>query len=487
MSGMKKALFSYRMLLILLLLFLAVSLVPLLLLAPYAVPCADDYSYGAQTHAVFTSSGSLTQTLAAALTQVKSTYRNWQGSFSAIFLMALQPAVFGARWYFLTPVLMLLSLLGGLFCFCLALFSGVFGLPRPLSGCVAAVTALLSLQLIPSPVQGLYWYNGAVYYTFFHGLALLAFALALRLIRRGGAGRQLLLCLLAVILGGGNYVTALSCAIVAVSGVLLLMLLRGRAWKRLLPPALCLLAALALSMAAPGNGVRQSASEHTPQVLPAILGSFRFGALYSLRWLRLPVLGALALLGVLFWPAARRCRFSFRCPLLLTLWSYCLLSAMFCPNLYALGDEGDKRLLNIIFYMDLLLLALNLFYWLGWLAARLGKRDPAEVRGAGLWQTLAAAALCLLCCALYLRAGGYTSLMALGAMRSGEARQFREAAEARLVLLEDAGVRNAVLEPYPVKPYVLFMDDITCDSADWRNEAMAAFYEKESVVLAPES
>jgi hypothetical protein len=57
----------------------------------------------------------LTEAVAAAFRHTVSTYFNWQGSYSAIFLMCLQPAVFSERLYCLTPWLMSLSLFGGLF------------------------------------------------------------------------------------------------------------------------------------------------------------------------------------------------------------------------------------------------------------------------------------------------------------------------------------------------------------------------------------
>jgi len=473
---------SYRLLLALLLAALLLSLIPLLWAGFYAVPCADDFSYGDAAHRAWAGSGSVFAALAAALRQTREVYFGWQGSFSAVFLMSLQPAVFGMRLYALTPALMLLSLLAGLFCACRALFSGLFGLPKSLAGCLAAVAALLCIQLLPSPAQGFYWYNGAVYYTFFQGLALISLALGLRLVRRGGTGRLLLLCLLAVILGGSNYVTALFCVLAALSGIALLLLGRDRAWRRLLLPTLCLLAAFALSAAAPGNAVRQGASEHSPDALRAVLEAFRCGAVYSVRWFRLPVLGVLVFAGVLLWSALRGGgRVPLYRPVLITLYSYCLLSAMFCPCLYALGDVGDKRLTNIIYYTYILLLLVNLCAWLGFFASRRGAAEGEKKPG--LLPLLASGALCLACCALFLRAGGYTSVMALGVLRSGEAQAYYAAAQQRLTVLEDPSVRDAVLEPFPSQPYLLFMDDITADAQDWRNLAVSQYYGKDSVVL----
>ena len=175
---------------------LAASLIPLLMLMTTVVPSADDFAFGAAARTAFAATGSVPAALRAAGRMTLDVYRSWQGSFSAVFLMALTPAVFGDGFYALTPVLMLLSLLGGTFCLVTALLRRVFRLPRYAALCTAALLSLFTLQLMPAPEQGLYWYNGALYYTFYYGLALSAFALALSLLQEGGVWRSGLLCLL---------------------------------------------------------------------------------------------------------------------------------------------------------------------------------------------------------------------------------------------------------------------------------------------------
>ena len=271
---MKHFSLSYRLIFILLLAVLAASLIPLLMLMTTVVPSADDFAFGAAARTAFAATGSVPAALRAAGRMTLDVYRSWQGSFSAVFLMALTPAVFGDGFYALTPVLMLLSLLGGTFCLVTALLRRVFRLPRYAALCTAALLSLFTLQLMPAPEQGLYWYNGALYYTFYYGLALSAFALALSLLQEGGVWRSGLLCLLCLVLGGGNFITALNVSLLFVSAILLLALLRRPVWRRLLLPTLFLLAAFALSAAAPGNALRQSHMEHRPDALQAILSSF---------------------------------------------------------------------------------------------------------------------------------------------------------------------------------------------------------------------
>jgi len=100
--------------------------------------------------------------------------------------MAIQPAVFSEGLYWLTTFVMLAALSMGSFLFCRAFFSGILGLDKQLSDIITVMLLLLSSQLLPSPVQGFYWFNGSVYYVFFHGLMLTALALGIGLLKKGG-------------------------------------------------------------------------------------------------------------------------------------------------------------------------------------------------------------------------------------------------------------------------------------------------------------
>ncbi len=477
---------SQRAVLLLVLAALLLCLVPLLLLGNYDVPFADDYNYGLDAHLAYVHSGSLLRALEAALRRTGDAYLTWQGSYAGVFLMCLQPAVFREGLYVLTPWLTLGALLGGLFCLCVALFRRLFDLPRVTGAIAAGIAGLLCLLFSPYPVESFYWFNGGVYYTGFFGCSLAFFALALRCARLGGAGRGILLGMLALFLGGGNLITGLSSSVIAVS-VLALLFISGkkREAKRLLLPFLLLLLGFLLNVTAPGNAMRAAGIEHRPDALGAILGSFRLAAVFSLRWMRFPVLGALLFLGVLFWQVLPGSSFSFPFPPLVSLWSFCLYASMFCPAQYATGGQGAPRVLDVIYYAWILLLVLNLLYWLGWIR----RRRPARADGPGLRLfplLLAAAVWALALGASALLRGGLVPVAALSSLRSGQAAAYAAQAEERLAVLRDPEIRDPVFSPYSDPPWLLYSDDITPDPEDWRNQGMAVFYEKDSVILLPQ-
>ncbi|MDO4982813.1 MAG: DUF6056 family protein [Eubacteriales bacterium] len=460
---------------------LAAFLVPLLITSFYAAPAADDYSFGCVPHNVFVQTGSVWQTLISAVQRVGEVYRTWQGTYSAVFLFSLQPAVFGKGLYALTGFIMLGALTAGTFALCIALFRRVFGSDGYTGAAIAAGVTVVCTQLLPSPVQGFFWYNGAVYYTFFYGLSLAAFALGIRYVNFYGTSCFILLCVLCAVLGGGNYVTALTCLIVAVSSCSLLFILKDGRWKRLIVPTAVLLIGFGISIAAPGNAVRQATVAEHPNAVRAVVMSFEQGAVYGAKWFSLPLVGMLALISPVLWRAARRSDFAFRYPLPVTVYSYCLLSAMFCPSIYALGDVGEFRLLNIIYFAYVLLVTVNVFYWLGYIAARKNKKADAEITPGA---AVIAAGVCGICCAAALMLNtGFASIGAVSTLRNGEASAFRECTEERLAVMNDEAVTDAVIPEYTVRPYILFSYDITDDPDDWTNEDMAHFYGKRSVTV----
>ena len=464
-----------------------VCLLPFLYLSRYDVPCADDYIYGLAAHLTLVHGGSLIDALFAAFRRTMSTYFNWQGSYSAIFLMCLQPAVFSEKLYCITPWLMSFSLFGGLFALSIILMEKVFGMPRHVGTVLAGVVGTLYLLLMPYPSESLYWFNGSVYYTFFHGIAMLAVAISVKAAKSGGILRVAGLCLLTVFLAGGNLVTGLTLCLLAASGLILLLLKRNYTGiQRLLLPVLFLIVCFCVNVFAPGNAVRAvNEVARTPDVIGSVLESFHMAARYAARWTRLPVLGGMLVLGMIFQAFLPRGDFQFPLPGLFSLWSYCLFSAMFCPTVYTFGWAGPGRLQNIVFCSYLLLLALNLFYWVGWFCLR-HEHESQNRTGIKCLPMVGAVVLFFVMLAFSAALhGGISLASAYTTLSSGQAEVFYQEAMERLVVLKDPAVRVARLKPYSDPPYLLFFDDLYDDPDAWQNRDMANFYEKDQVILLP--
>ena len=412
------------MLLLILLVFL---LIPILFLSRYAVPSSDDFSFSCETHSAFLSGKGFAAILAGALTKTVEVYQSWQGSFSAVFLMAFQPSIWGFRFYRLTTYIIIIPLVSSIFFICKRSFSGIFQADRYLSDGIAAFLVIICTQFLPSPNQGFYWYNGAVYYSFTFSLMLFFFGCLIGCIQNGGSWRLIILCILAIVIGGNNYVTALLSLILMFCTLVLLFVFHNRRWKSVLLPFLFLVLAFVVNAAAPGNAERQAFFSTHPGAAEAIILSFRYAAHKIVKWFDLRLLACLIVMLPLLWKTASECsRCAFRYPGIVTLFSFCLLSSMFTPHVYAIGFDGPGRIQNIYYYAYVMLLVFNIFWWCGWILKRLPKKDDSTCGGFRLIPLVSCcvvALICMLCSVIFFH-DSMTSIAALGELRSGEAQRY---------------------------------------------------------------
>ena len=476
---------------------LCACMVPLVVLGAYCRPCADDFRFGLYAHLAFEQTGSVWAALAGAAREVYETYFDWQGTFSAVFLFALQPAVFGEGLYWLCPAVMFGALFWGAFRM-LRAARKAWGLPREVSVLAALVYLLVCTQLVQSPAQAFYWWNGAVYYVFFYALSLVLAARTARiLLGRRTAVHTAVTAALAAFVCGGNYVTALLMAELLVCATLAAAWKRPAALKSMLVVLVCAGAAFAISVAAPGNAVRQAADyggAALPGAVGAVLGSFVQAWYFSVEHVTPLVAAALCFLAPFFWRAAGRPGTP-KCPLpgLVSAAALCWFASSFTPTLYAMGTIGPDRVQNIQFFLLVLVLLALEFYWLCWAKRVFGARVCRHLAHVSRRVAAGYLALCLAVAAgtlgLYAATGHLDKLACTSAARSlldGTAGRYAELMRTRQDILaapDDVAVLPRITQQTLVP--ALFFDDIVSDASDWKNVAMAEYYGKRLVVPQP--
>lgn len=478
-----------------------ISLIPLFILSFYNHPAIDDYYYGIKTHRAVSEAESETGLLSAAVDQVVQTYGEWQGTYSAVFLFSLQPGIFGEQWYVLSTFILL-----SVFIFANLFFAHVFlrkilGTSKYAGIGIALSVLLVSVQLVPSPLQSYFWWNGSIYYTFFYSLSLILFALiGIYLKSESRVSRIGCVCgglLLAAILGGANFVTAL------VSCILLVALI-GYLAIRKNPKAFAVAAILAvfligfaISIAAPGNAVRQECYPHTPNAISAILQSFYYSVCYLFEWTTVPLIVVLLILSPFISRAAAQSSWSFRYPGLFVLASFCVFTAQFTPPLYGMNSIGSDgaRLLNIIYYSYFWFLIADVFYVSGYLVKKYGYNPNRVIRGMEKRKAFAMLCVVLLFVAVMpmldnvletrqWKGDGCAASSAVYSLVSGEAEQYDKENDDRYRILTDETVRIAEFKPFSVHPKLLFYGDLTQDPDwMWSNRPMREYFNKESVTV----
>ncbi len=431
---------------------------------------------------------------------MKSYYKS-QGTFSAVFLFTLQPAIFGEDYYALVPFIMLTALIAGLICFGFNFFRlfHTENLTKEkkqrnkwICGIVICVFVILCTQFLPSPVQGFYWYNGSVYYTFFFGLSLILYSLLIQLIVKEDGQKKIMLrvgiIFLCIMIAFGNLITSLTTAIILVSGTVFLIILKNRNWKQLILPLIVYGICFYISLSAPGFSARQKkfnegVGVYRPGVWGTVLLSFQCAVTQLYQWNTIPVLALYLFLVPVLWGFVSEFKNSFRMPWLVTLYSFCLQASMNAPTYYAFADPGPGRIENIRFYAMVIMIVINIFYWEGWIMRKLKVSKTKPAQGLGLSFLLGVILVFVGGLALSEKPHPITSVSAYQSYRSGDAGLYKHVQRQRLEILKDPEIKDALLRDFPKKPYVLFFDDITYDPEDWRNQNMSGYYHKDSVRL----
>lgn len=288
--------------------------------------------------------------------------------------------------------------------------------------------------------------------------------------------------------------TALNVAIILLAVIgFLTYFKKWKEYKILITPIVFFYIGFLLNVAAPGNWVR-AADATGMNPVKAVLVSFFYCLEYCLNeWSGWPVAVLIITLIPLFFHMAGETGFSFKYPLAVVLFGYCVVSAMMTPPLFAVGNMGASRLRALTFTMYILVLTLCVGYVTGWARKKwelsvdsMKKQMSAETENrfsiSAIW--------CLVGCILFFGFAGMISIIpephyftfssALTDIGNGSAQAYVQALEERTELYK-SGEKNIVVEPLPAQPVLLYFSDIKTDPEDWENKGVCRFYGLESV------
>lgn len=510
----------------LLIVIYVLSLIPVLVIGKYDYPSADDFSMGLGTRLVYEATGSLFAVAGKILSETVRYYRTWIGYFTSCLFTTVSPATFGEAWYALTPAVILLALHIGVAVFFYALMEKALGMNRYVRRCMTVLALFLMVQRMPEGslrVEAFYWYSGAGNYTltFSAGLLFLAFyVLSVCGVRSKKRSLFLILaCIMGFLAGGGNYLSALSFAVVSVLFAIYLVKMITRQGEnsrmgmpgksglsdrsgggcrigRLLPAALYL-CGFAVSCLSPGNRIRGGEAEGYG-ALKSILLSLYYTLSYPLnQWMNWAVLLILALAGVIFWMGfaesggsganAQAVQLRFAAPFSAAVLAYGIVSCVVTPALYAQGNMDAGRIQSTFWLHAVLVLLLLEWYLVGGLYRRFSKEQnvsaaPCLQNGAGGF--VRAILLFFLVFSLLAVKGNpdfYTGTSAVSELLDGSAAQYGRENEARLRILKNPGEQDVVLPRYTVQPNLLYFEDVSEDPGDWINQKMSEYYGKNSI------
>ena len=470
----------------------ALLLLPFFLGAPAAHPATDDFTFAAYTHPTWEATHSLPHVVKDALSYAVRTWRDWQGTFTGVVVMALNPAVFSLPRYGVHAVALLLLNISAVLLF-LSHFLRRLSVPRRLRIPLLLALSAAQLLFLPDIVEGVYWFNGAWFYTGANAVALLTLTLCDRIQTGAGARpvKTAFAALLLFLLGMDNYITAM----MTLAGLFLLCCLRVyavrgqgmrgalRANRRLLLLLLPVALGLFLSVIAPGNRVRmETDGAHESGMnwlLSSLLWTARDAAKYIARFsVKTPLLALLLLLTPALAAALPARREDDGIP---PAWAgaagfYLVLCAMIVPHMYSSGYAGSGRVVNM--YHDCVLLGLPLAWIL--ILRRLSRKARARLcEGRARTGFLIAAALAFAVCLAGGQLRNYRKLVTdqLDGTQKAYIAQF----ENEYALCEAAGPEDDVLLPAWTVQTVTGKPTAFPDPEVWTNVSMAGYFGVKSV------
>jgi len=504
----------------------AALLVPFFMGAPAAHPATDDFTFAAYTHPTWVKTGSIAHVLKDALSYALRTWRDWQGTVTGVIIMTLNPAVFSLEHYGVHAVVLLALHLVSWLVFIGHVFGRRMGLARSVWMPLYFALSAMSLMFLPDIVEGIYWFNGAWFYTGAQAAALITLVMCDRLCESRTGRKRLIawavLCgLLLFALGMDNYITAM------MTLAALFMLLLQRLWAAMKTPKAAMIgvsvwadaqktdermfggaeekriqkqaalrafllmlpigAGLVLSIIAPGNSVRmETDGAHQTGMawlVSSILWTMRDAAFYFVRFtVKTPLLALMiAMTPILAKAVDRKEEKAWRCPPMLftVLSTYLMLCAMIIPHMYSSGYAGSGRVVNM--YHLYVLLAVPAAYVM--LLMRLKVKHRAalwcrETKGTCAFLSLCALALCL---ALG-QVDNYVKL--IRDQKDGTQDAYIAQFKNEYALCEAAEETDDVLLPAWSVQTVTGKITAYPDETIWTNEAMAHYFGVKSVKVS---
>lgn len=477
-----------KIILITIIAVVVVSVVPLIWISFYNHPAADDYSLAWSTYKCWKDSHSIINLIKGAIGVAVNFWYTWQGTYTTATFAALLPSIFGEQYYAFVGIVMITLIFVSNTVFSVYFVKRFKG--KKLWGItIGFLMSFLMVQWMPSAVQGLYWYNGALHYCFPNSLFLIYICLLFEAQRKNSKGKTIILrisCLIcAFLIGGGNQVSALMSIVFTTAFVMCHIKKDVVNTVENFGILIATILSFLVSALAPGTAIRQAVFTERPNVLKTIVLATIQGVSEIGAWMDFKTIVALVvvlpILVMMTCNVKKEFGFSFPCPLVVVIGSAAWISIMHCPPFYATGIPGEGRLFNMVYYNFIVLLVINATYIIGYIICRIPEqywRILKEFDKKWLMTVL------LLVVAVLISDGkGSWGYQAIREIYSGRAQQYSIECYERVEMLVNSEGKDVIVKEYSVKPALIFFTDIESDNDNWKNIAVSNYYGLNSITL----
>lgn len=518
---MKKTQFTKKSIpVIIITVLFALSLIPAVYVGMFDYATGDDFGYGQVVKAVIRNGGSLIDCIRAAWQDNIAEYYRFQGNLVCGFLWRFMPAIWSERLYVITPLLALTVLILGHFLLFYELLVKERGCSRAYAWIISCLISFLTIQFMPYPRGGIYWFTGMLHYTFPYGILLMVLAGSLRFFRKPSVWLLILLTLGSLVAGGSGFPEGVL-FVVWMFALLVyewIRLRKASTFAKHLKPALLLLIPffvgsilLLLNVLAPGNKARAvegNTSFSAAKLFETLVGCAKETVTDGVQYFLTarPLMVVLLLVIAFSWyecgnrshesnqtntvktpgsPDAANAGL-FRHPLLVTIFCFLSASILRAPVIFAGGQDvaaGVSGGVYDSYFFTFVLMAFSwCIYMTGWLKRKLEDKKAGN-RFGKVTTVLAVAAFILAIVGARHMVGASLDYTCIRYISSGELADFEAQMEERLAILY-SDERDVVLPPMNDQQGPLMHMPVMPDPGAFTNYVTALFYDKDSVIVA---
>lgn len=470
---MKKENQTYHVMILIILFFL----LPIVIAGIYNHPSVDDYSYSYLTYQTVKQNGNVFELLQSALKTSKIFMETWQGLYTSAVILALQPGIFGEKFYGLTTLIVLIILFLGIDILFKTIYQSIFKVKNKKHILLTFFVLFYLVETIPSTVQGLYWYNGSMNYLFFFSLLLIQLAGLIRYSKEGKRGSIIVSTIIAFLLSGGNHVTAFAGILISIMFVIYLFI--KKKVKLAILPLMAGIVGFVINLTAPGTAVRSSQITYQGSIIKTICNTAFHSFLTMNSWFNFSLMLFLIVMSILMFDEIKKLKINIKTILLLMAIQYIILAGMMCVPYYAMGSFGEPRLTNVL-YFSFIFMSLSIFVlFISYLYNRyfVNYKFTFHENLITLFFILAIGWIG------FFGKEHTTTVKSMHQLMNGTLKEYSEQINQRVKQYEDEKLQDIVVEELTVKPSLLFFDDITEDEEDWRNNAVEQYYNKKSIIV----
>lgn len=461
-----------------------ISILPLFVVGFYNHISGDDWYNGRFVyHQILDGSFSIGRMFSDIVGDLTDLYTRWSFTYTGYFFCYVMPAAFGEKWTWLNSTILLLGTTVCIFFVLKKAFQKLLGLGKNEACIAAALLGIVMIQYMPSAYDGFYWWSGSLNNTIGFAISLLDLLFLLRLYDENAKikkGNWILFGISLFLIAGTSYATVL---VLFCSMILVLMDLwiykKGtksrRIWYTILFAFFCV--CILFAMSAPGNWRRAATlGDVGYSPVAAIIVAYLEGAKLLYGAFNLCHVLVLACVCVLALPVLIEKRGKFKNPVIVSFVTYSIYVTSFIPTLFAEGIPGELRLRNIQYWYSMILVTINLLYWLGWY---LNKKDIRKESSLLANFKIEIILLLGVVCALFMLRGGEepTAKIALKGLLMGEIQQFDAELDAREeIYLENRG-EEVIVEQLSVIPQIFEGYTDVREERFWINSNIRDYYE----------